>query len=77
MVSLIDFGLPGRLNTSEFPLTPPSCLERIAVGTKASEIALICSPKPGNTLSRMASVASGVTSLCRSGSSSGNYHVAS
>ena len=63
MVSRIDFGRPGKLNTRAFPLVPPSCLERIAVGTKLSDIARICSPKPGRTRSSTPSVASGVTSL--------------
>ena len=62
MVSLIAFGLPGKLNIKQEPRVPPICLERIAVGTKVNEIALICSPKPSKILSQTAAVASGVTS---------------
>jgi hypothetical protein len=40
----------------------PTWRDRIAVGTKASEICRICSPKPGMILCATASVASGVTS---------------
>jgi len=42
---------------------PAVCRDSTAVGTCLSEIARICSPKPGNILSQTASVASGVTSL--------------
>ncbi len=39
-----------------------TCRDRIAVGTNFRLSERICSPKPGMTLSAMASVASGVTS---------------
>ena len=63
MVSRIAFGLPGRLKIRLDPLKPPTWRERIAVGTNASEMLRICSPKPGMIRSHTAIVASGVTSL--------------
>ena len=61
-VSAIAFGCPGRLMTSAPPRITATCRDRIAVGTNASEIRRICSPKPGISLVAIASVASGVTS---------------
>ena len=49
--------------TKVFFLTTATCLERIAVGTKCRLICLICSPKPGISLSPILKVASGVMSL--------------
>src|SRR5882762_5534193 len=61
-VSRIDFGWPGRLMISACPRITATCRDRIAVGTNLRLSERICSPKPGMTLSAMASVASGVTS---------------
>ena len=47
---------------SAWPRTTATWRDRIAVGTKASEMRRICSPKPGISLLATASVASGVTS---------------
>ena len=33
MVSLMDFGLPGRLMINDLPLNPAVCLDSTAVGT--------------------------------------------
>ena len=62
-ISLIERGDPGKLRIKVEPRIPAVCLESTAVGTCFSEIARICSPKPGSILSQTASVASGVTSL--------------
>jgi hypothetical protein len=55
-------GEPGRFTIKVFPRTPAVARDKIAVGTFENESARIASPKPGNSFSRIARVASGVTS---------------
>ena len=61
-VSRIDLGWPGRLMIRHLPRITATWRDRIAVGTKLRLMRRISSPKPGISLSPMASVASGVTS---------------
>lgn len=61
-VSLIAFGLPGKLSIKLLPLIPAVQRDNMAVLTYFKLIDRIYSPKPGIIFSHTASVASGVTS---------------
>ena len=61
-VSLIAFGWPGKLMISVCLRITAVWRDRIAVGTKRSDIWRMRSPNPSITRSAIASVASGVTS---------------
>ena len=69
-------GLPGRLMMRLCPRITATWRERMAVGTNASEIWRICSPKPGISLSATASVASGVTVAQRRARAASGQHQA-